>query len=119
LIAAGPSIGSCCYEVGADVRDAFTSSGFGDSAIDRWFAPNRPGHWMFDGWTSVREQLIEAGVPDGQIFLSRMCTSCHAAAWPSFRRDGAAAGRIAAAIRIRQRATDPTSPSATPDARRP
>jgi YfiH family protein len=116
LVALGPSIGACCYEVGADVRRAFVGCGFSDDQIARWFmtaAPEwlmnppmpgfssvREGHWVFDGWTCVREQLIEAGIPATQIFSASLCTASHAGLLCSYRRDGAPAGRLAAAIRI-------------------
>jgi YfiH family protein len=117
LIAAiGPSIGACCYEVGADVRDAFAAAGFGDRDIDRWFTvaaqpsetnPSMPGlsrtrrsdHWFFDGWAATRHQLEHAGVPLSQIHAASVCSASHPRAFCSYRRDGKAAGRMAAAIR--------------------
>ena len=116
LVAAGPAIGACCYEVGEDVRAAFAAAGFTSPQLDRWFTPNplvlagnpsmktlpparRAGHWFFDGWSCVREQLEEAGVPGGQIFLSTLCTASHEATLCSYRRDGKVAGRIAGVIR--------------------
>lgn len=117
---AGPSIGACCYEVGADVREAFGGAGFAAAQINRWFSPGpkpfaanppmaglrrhgRPDHWFFDGWTSVREQLEAAGVGSDQIISSDFCTASHAAALCSYRRDGSPAGRMAAVIRPRPR----------------
>ena len=117
LVAAGPAIGACCYEVGEDVRAAFADSGFSSAQLERWFSPEplalspanppmaslsptrRPGHWFFDGWSCVREQLESAGVPAGQIFIASLCTASHDAVMCSYRRDGAAAGRLAAVIR--------------------
>jgi YfiH family protein len=117
LIAAiGPSIGACCYEVGADVRSAFATAGFDDRDIDRWFtvAPQpsetnpsmpglsharRPDHWFFDGWAATRHQLERAGVPASQIHAASLCSASHPQAFCSYRRDGRAAGRMAAAIR--------------------
>jgi len=115
IAAAGPSIGACCYEVGADVRARFDAGGFGAPAVERWFLnapaatprnPSMPGlrsprlnHWFFDGWSAARDQLIDAGVPSSQIFIAGTCTASHADLFCSFRRDGPPAGRLAAAVR--------------------
>ena len=111
----GPSIGACCYEVGADVRDAFSRSGFRTDEASCWFFDTpqwtvenpsmpglspvrRPDHWFFDGWTATRHQLERAGVPVDQIHVAQLCTASQASLC-SYRRDGASAGRMAAAIR--------------------
>jgi len=116
LVAIGPSIGACCYEVGEDVRARFIHERFSTSQIGWWFRPEpailaanppmrplsperRPDHWFFDGWTCAREQLASAGVPSGQIFGADLCTASHESVFCSYRRDGAGAGRIAAVIR--------------------
>jgi YfiH family protein len=111
----GPSIGACCYEVGADVRHAFTAAGFSAAELSRWFfdapqpiagnpsmpglrAAPRPDHWFFDGWAATSDQLTRAGVPAAQIHVAGLCTASHPSLC-SYRRDGASAGRMAAAIR--------------------
>jgi YfiH family protein len=115
LAAIGPSIGACCYEVGEDVRAAFAAAEFSGEELSRWFVdapiasvhnrsmpglPEQPrtGHWFFDGWASVRAQLKSAGVPASQIFGVELCTASHPEWFCSYRRDGAAAGRLAGAI---------------------
>jgi YfiH family protein len=98
LAAVGPAIGPCCYEVGEDVREAMARACGGESAT--WFIAGKVnGKWMFDTWTSARAQLEAAGIPSGQIFGAELCTASHPDAFCSYRRDGAHAGRIAAAIR--------------------
>jgi YfiH family protein len=116
LAAFGPSIGACCYEVGAEVRLAFVAAQFTDAELRQWFrespAPTernpsmpglprarRPEHWFFDGWSTIRSQLESAGVPAGQIFGAELCTASHPHWFCSYRREGAAAGRLAAAVR--------------------
>jgi polyphenol oxidase len=115
MAVAGPSIGACCYEVGLDVRDAFLANGF-DEQMDRWFLTKRQeldgnppfralpaeaaeGHWYFDGWRCLRDQLESAGVRPALIFSPHLCTASHAA-FCSYRRDGAPAGRLAGVVRV-------------------
>ena len=115
VAAVGPSVGACCYEVGVDVTDRFAEAGFDGPSKKRWFLerplvsptnPPMPGvpvrarvdHWFFDGWSAVRDQLIEAGVQADRIFVSELCTASHPQALCSYRRDGRQAGRMAGAI---------------------
>ena len=119
LAAIGPAIGSCCYEVGEDVRARFVEAGFGSDEIARWFvaaarpSPRNPsmpslplvtrsGRSFFDGWRCAREQLSSVGVPDHQIYSADLCTASHPGAFCSYRRDGSGAGRMAAVIRAGQ-----------------
>ena len=115
LAVAGPSIGACCYEVGADVHARFATWCSGEE-LARWFhrqpqatADNpsmaglppqlRDDHWYFDSWSATRDQLEAAGVPPSQIFIAELCTASHSEVFCSYRRDGAAAGRMAGVIR--------------------
>lgn len=92
--AIGPGIGACCYEVGSDVARLFA----------RWI----DGYATASGATKLnlaeinRCQLIEAGLPDRQIYGANLCTHCIDAEFHSYRRDGALAGRMISAIEIRQ-----------------
>jgi YfiH family protein len=118
MVAIGPAIASCCYEVGPDVRTCFERAAFNSGQLDAWFsgdpiasannpvmaalpAVRRKDHWFFDAGRSARDQLISAGVQDGQVFVSGLCTASHPDVLCSYRRDGAPAGRMAAAIRPR------------------
>jgi YfiH family protein len=97
VAAIGPSIGPCCYEVGAELLDRFRESGWTRGA-DGWFE-QRAGRWYLDLWRANFDQLVKAGVPDESIHVSRLCTSCHPEWFPSYRRDGPGAGRLAGFIR--------------------
>jgi polyphenol oxidase len=98
LVAAlGPSIGPCCYTVGAELIGAFREGGHGESEIGRWFR-QRPC-LQLDLWTANREQLEAAGVPAPAIHVSGLCTGCHPDWFYSYRREGAAAGRLVGFIR--------------------
>jgi YfiH family protein len=106
VVAIGPAIGPCCYEVGPDLVDAFASAGHERYLIDRWFlAPPPPRgsrerpKLRLDVAGSNRDQLILAGVPEAQIFVSGLCTAMHLDVLTSFRVEKEKAGRIAGVIR--------------------
>jgi YfiH family protein len=91
--AVGPSIGPCCYEVGAHLRGEFASH----PRADAWFSALPTPH--LDLWTATRDQLEDAGVSGRHIHVCRLCTFDHPALFHSYRRDGTRAGRLVAAIR--------------------
>jgi YfiH family protein len=101
VVALGPSIGKCCYEVGAEVRDAFRDAGGTDEQIATWFTPHDASHWWLDLWSVNRDQLVAAGVPLSGIHLSQLCTKSHVEWLDSYRVEGERAGRMAALIRGR------------------
>jgi copper oxidase (laccase) domain-containing protein len=52
-----------------------------------------------DLWAANRDQLVAAGVPGASVFVSGLCTACHPEWFHSYRREGAAAGRLVGFIR--------------------
>lgn len=92
IVAIGPSIGPCCYRVGEELLASFGSDG------RRWFYRLKEG-LMLNLWKANIDQLVEAGVRSEHIHSAELCTAMHPEIFPSFRRDGQAAGRLAAAIR--------------------
>ena len=93
----GPGIGPDAFEVGDDVRDAFTQ---GDGGAATHFRPQRAGKWLADLPALARRRLVAAGVTD--VRGGNWCTVRDPARFFSYRRDGAT-GRMAAVIFI-----DPT-----------
>jgi YfiH family protein len=86
----GPAIGRNAFEVGADVRDAFTRN---DASARHAFVDASPGKWLADLETLVRMRLERAGV--SSIGGGSMCTLSDSARFFSFRRDGTS-GRMGA-----------------------
>lgn len=83
--AVGPSIGRCCYEVDAEVLDAF-------AALDDGISAGR----MLDLPEITRRQLRQQGVE--RIEASGLCTSCEADLFFSHRRDAGRTGRQAGLV---------------------
>jgi YfiH family protein len=82
--AIGPSAGPCCYEVGRDVIDAFTSR-FPYGA--KLFTPTRPGHALVDLIAANREQLVAIGVLPERIHVLPLCTMCRTDLFFSYRKE--------------------------------
>jgi YfiH family protein len=95
-VALGPSIGPCCYAVGADVVLALAAAARSDpGAIER---RTSDGRVSVDLHAALALQLARAGVDPFAIAAAPWCTSCRADLFFSWRRDGERAGRQAAAI---------------------
>lgn len=88
--AIGPSIGKCCYEVDAPVRQAFLKSGI---AWDSYAEPGGEGKWLLDMAAVNRELLLLAGLESGAIQVSEMCVCCQRELFFSHRRDKGETGR--------------------------
>jgi polyphenol oxidase len=98
VVALGPSIGPCCYEVGDELIDAFRAGGFART-VDRWFTRDDAGGLRLDVWAANRDQLVGSGVPADSIHAANLCTAGRPDLFASYRRDGPGTGRIAAVIR--------------------
>jgi YfiH family protein len=104
LAAIGPSIGPCCYEVGAGLVTQFTSQ-FADAPdyFDeartgeepnplQWLNMMPPGHQPpprnvhLDLRAANRSQLLAAGLLEKNIFISGLCTACHPELLFSYRK---------------------------------
>lgn len=99
VAALGPSIGPCCYQVDARVRDAFQRSGSWADAEDA-FTPDGDGHWRLDVSRINRRILERAGVAPHNIHESRLCTACDLKRFYSYRAEGAGTGRLIAGIAV-------------------
>jgi polyphenol oxidase len=120
LAAIGPSIGSCCYEVGAELVTQFSSQ-FADASdyFDeprtgeepnplQWLNMMPPGHQPppknvhLDLPKANRSQLLAAGLSEKNIFSSNLCTACHPGLFFSYRKQGPRSGRLLSAIAIKK-----------------
>lgn len=95
--AIGPAIGPDDYAVGEPLVAMFLEAGHPRDAVERWFH-RQAGTLRLDLWTANRDQLIAAGLRPDRIFTCGLSTLAHPGVFESFRRDGEAAGRMAAII---------------------
>jgi purine-nucleoside/S-methyl-5'-thioadenosine phosphorylase / adenosine deaminase len=118
LAALGPSIGPCCYEVGAELVTKFTVQfADGDDYFDearsgeepnplQWLNMAPPGHQPpaknvhLDLRRANQSQLIAAGLQRKNIFVSNLCTACRTDLLFSYRREGPQSGRLLSIIGI-------------------
>jgi polyphenol oxidase len=84
VIAIGPGIGPCCFEVGAEVAAQFHFSGRAN----------------IDLVETMCRQLGRNGVNPGQISACGQCTRCNPELFESYRRDRERAGRMVAMIAV-------------------
>lgn len=91
----GPAIGPCCYEVGEDVAAAARAA-LGPKVGQVLAAAG--DRYRFDLHRTNILIAQEAGLTPLNIYRVLGCTSCDADHFPSWRRDGESAGRIAAFV---------------------
>lgn len=107
----GPSIGPCCYEVGAEVIDAFTDANpemADEVLLDPDFASAgsfrtsvNEGRKHLDLWRANELMLLAAGVQEDAIEVSRLCTACRRDLFYSHRAEKGNTGRFAGVIVLR------------------
>jgi hypothetical protein len=98
LAALGPSIGPCCFEVGDEVVEGLRALGLSGGQIGQRSGPSGRPH--VDLRAANRALLLRAGLTDSQVEDVGGCTVCSPKRYESFRRDGAASGRMRAVIAL-------------------
>jgi len=89
----GPAIGPAHFEVGDEVREAFLAT---ETKAACAFKDIGPGKWLADIYRLARLQLTALGVE--HIYGGDLCTVADERRFYSYRRDGAATGRMASLI---------------------
>lgn len=90
----GPSIGPCCYEIGADVAERVRSS-FPEAAL---LLIRQNGSLHLDLWEANAHQLRALGVT--RVETAGLCTADRTDEFFSWRREWAHTGRLAAVISL-------------------
>jgi len=120
IVAIGPSIGPCCYEVGVELVTKFTAQ-FVDAAeyFDeprtgdepnpiQWLNMKPPGHQPppknvhLDLRKANCSQLRSTGIRAANIHVSALCTACNTDIFFSYRKENTRSGRLLAVIGMRE-----------------
>jgi purine-nucleoside/S-methyl-5'-thioadenosine phosphorylase / adenosine deaminase len=97
LAAIGPSIRACCYEVGEEVIAAFRGR---FPSAEKFFRP-AGSKVRLDLLTVAVDELTSAGLLPTNLYATEFCTACRTDLFFSYRKEGSAAGRMAAVIGIK------------------
>ena len=92
LLAMGPSIGRCCYEVGEEVAESFRAAFPAREWSD--LLQERRGRPMLDIGRANVLQAVEVGLDPSRIYCAGICTACRGDLCFSYRVEGRAAGRM-------------------------
>ncbi|MGR8999650.1 MAG: peptidoglycan editing factor PgeF [Gammaproteobacteria bacterium] len=92
LVWLGPAIGPDCFEVGAEVRDAFLEK---SSAFNAAFKKQSSGKWLADIYQMARIELSALGI--NNVYGGTNCTVTEHERFYSYRRD-TQTGRMATLI---------------------
>jgi polyphenol oxidase len=95
VVALGPAILECCYEVGEDVVAALEAA---CGAPACYVGRTALGGVAVDLHAALRRQFIAAGVPADAIHAAPWCTRCRSDLFFSFRGEGPLTGRLMAAV---------------------
>jgi polyphenol oxidase len=98
LACMGPSISWENYEIGTDVADEFRKVFGNESKIIR--VNTITGKTHLDLWEANYRLMIDSGIRDEHIEISRICTFKNHKSFYSARRDGIACGRFASCIML-------------------
>ncbi len=94
LVALGPSIGPCCFEVDQPVARTLAASSSAACVQPAANPAKRATHAQVDLRTALETQLAALGVDAARVQRVGGCSRCDAEGFHSHRRDGAASGRM-------------------------
>jgi polyphenol oxidase len=98
IVAIGPGIRSCCFEVDRAVVDLFEKTCCTESMAKPH--PDHDGKWLLDLRAALDVQFSGSGINQKNIFDVDACTCCNTREFFSYRGEGARAGRMMAVIAL-------------------
>ena len=93
----GPSIGSCCFEVGEEVYSEFIDK---IKWSEKYCKKTKQDKWHINLQEIIKQSLLNAGVKHEKIALANICTKCNKDIFFSHRGDNGKTGSLAAVIQL-------------------
>lgn len=97
-VAIGPSIGKCCFEVGAEVYEEFVDK---LPWSEKHCEKKQNGKWHIDLQSIINTTLLNAGINIKNIVKSEVCTRCNKDIFFSHRGDLGKTGSLAAIMQLK------------------
>ena len=98
IVAIGPAIRNCCFEVGSEVVEAFEREFPGLRLAEP--VSGHSGKSLLDLRRALDVQFAEVGISQSQVFDLGMCTRCRMDEFFSYRGEGPKSGRLMAVISL-------------------
>lgn len=98
LVAIGPSIGPCCYEIKEDVASLFEKRFLNRTNI----LINKENKIYLSLWQANKENLLDIGIRKENIISSEFCTSCNIDTLYSYRKENGTRNRMVGAIVLKK-----------------
>ena len=99
IVAIGPSIGICCYEIGPDLVKLFSDK----YPKEKDIILEKESKVYLDLWKVNKINLLNLGVKEENIYYSNTCTSCKVDKLYSYRKEKGTNNRMIAAIGLKKR----------------
>lgn len=97
IVGIGPSIGSCCYEVGKEVHEKFSKK---YNFVNNIFKTVNNKIYL-DLWKTNEIQLMNKGILRENIHISNLCTSCNNSMFYSYRKEKGTNNRMASVMKLK------------------
>jgi YfiH family protein len=94
VVTIGASIGVCCYEVGSEINSQAKELGL------EYGMQKRDNRFYLDISKILKKQLLNVGVKEANIEISKECSCCKNEKYFSYRADGVT-GRFAGVIKLK------------------
>lgn len=92
----GPSIGSCCYEVGEKIAKEISDDGYSFAVIAK------DGSYYLEVNAIIKKQLKEIGIKNENLEDVNICNACENKHFFSYRADRQKTGRIAGVLMLKK-----------------